>query len=217
VRVRMVLFLGALSFLLPNPAQGARYDAGLSLIVDLPQEEFANISGTGGGLGFKLLLPLRSSMVRFRGDLDLLFFGEDEHYGDVHGWEGVIVTRHESIRLLAGLELSSPPSRSVRIYLAPVAGLYAFRSIDRIQYTYFHETSSSQAKFGWKIDAGIVVRRFVRPYRPEGLGLDFGVSYGTVRRGVETKIEPAEGGDAIKIHTDANEIMIHAGIIWHSR
>jgi len=91
-----------------------------------------------------------------------------------------------------------------------VAGLYYFRSVSRIQGTYYHETSSSETNFGWMIDTGFTVTRFRRPHRPRGMEIDFGVSFSTVRNATET-----EGIDEIKFKTDANEVIVHVGVIWH--
>lgn len=211
MRAPIYAVLTACLVLISSVSAAAEYDFGLNLVVDLPQEDFANISGAGGGVGLKILRPLSGPWLRLRGDFELLFFGEEEHAGDVYGFEGSVITRHESIRLLAGVELSSPPSRSWRVYVAPAAGLYYFRSIDRIQWTVFHETSSSEVKFGWKLDAGMTFTRFKRPHRPRGLEIDFGVSYGTVRNAIDREIEE------VTVRTDANEFMVHAGVIWHVR
>jgi hypothetical protein len=211
--LRAVLVFGSLcaAALAPAVGFGGPYDFGLNLSVDVPREDFANISGTGGGVGLKFLRSIAGANVRARGDFEILFFGEDEHVVEIGGGLYSGVTRHESLRLLAGFEVSSSPKRRWRVYAAPMAGLYYFRSIDRIQFTYYSETSSTQANFGWKVDTGFALTRFRRPWRPRGVELDFGVSYSTVKDGVQTEV-----GDT-KIKTDASEILIHAGVIWHRR
>jgi hypothetical protein len=206
-----LLVLGVLA--MPSCACGFPHDLGLALLVDMPQEDFANISGTGVGVGLKFLRPLKTDHLRLRGDAEVLFFGEEEHVGRMFGYEEdmAVVTRHESLRLLAGVELSSAVTGALRAYLAPMGGLYCFRSVDRISFTSLYETSSSEAKFGWKVDAGLSLTRFRRGWRPRGVELDLGASYGTVRRGVETQLEDRT------FFTDANEVTLHLGVIWHQK
>jgi hypothetical protein len=201
--------------LIPTPSFGlqSRYDIGAAFLIDLPQQDFANISGNGGGLGIKFLRPVGSSFFRLRGDFEILFFGEDDHVVEIEGQPFGVITRHESIRLLSGFELTTPPSRPFRLYVAPMLGLYLFRSVDRV--TIYHHRSSTDAEFGWKVDAGFTLTRFKRRHRPEGLGIDFGVSYGTVENVVPTTAETDES--ATSFTTDANELIIHAGLIWHIR
>jgi hypothetical protein len=191
----------------------SRFDIGAALLIDLPQQDFANISGTGGGIGIKFLRPLGPSFFRLRGDFEILFFGEDDHVVNIEGQRLGVITRHESIRILSGFELTTPSSKSLRFYVAPMLGLYLFRSVDRV--TFYHHRSSTDAEFGWKVDAGFTLTRFKRRHRPEGLGIDFGVSYGTVKNAVKTTAETDES--ATTFDTDANELVIHAGLIWHIR
>ncbi len=212
MRLLLLVALVCCSTLIPEACRSATYDFGLNLALDLPQADFANISGTGAGVGLKFLRPLSGPHLRLRGDFDLLFFGEEEQVGDIGGQPWSVVTRYESMRFLAGLEISTSSARRWRVYLAPVAGLYYFRSIDRIQFTYYSETRSSETDFGWKVDAGFTLSRFRRPHRPRGLELDFGASYGTVRGAVTT--ETVEGQT---LTSDANEVIIHVGVIWHRR
>jgi hypothetical protein len=157
--------------------------------------------------------------VRLRGDLALLFFGEDEHPGEIYGFEGYIVTRHESFRILGGFEFTTPPGRSMRAYVAPMAGLYIFRSVDRFPYTYISETESSDTEFGWLLDAGMTFTFARRKHRPQGMELDFGISYGTVRNAVKSEIvlTDSQGQETGRktVETHAKEIIFHVGIIWH--
>ncbi len=198
--------------LAPSTSWSARHDFGLNFSLDLPQSDFANVSGTGAGVGLKYLRSMAGPHLRFRGDFEILFFGEEEHAGVIGGQTWSVVTRHESMRLLAGLELTSSPARRWRVYTAPMAGLYYFRSIDRIRYTYYSETSSSETHFGWKVDTGFTLTRFRRPHRPRGLELDFGVSYGTVTDAVKM----SRPNDVV-IKADANEVIVHVGVVWHRR
>ncbi|MCK4547391.1 MAG: hypothetical protein KAW17_08105 [Candidatus Eisenbacteria sp.] len=217
--MRLAIVILAVTITLASPVLASesdpRYDIGVAFLIDLPQEDFANISGTGGGIGIKFLRPIGLSLARLRGDFEILFYGEDEHVVEIGGKPAGVITRHESIRIQGGFELSSPRSRSLRLYVAPMAGFYLFRSVDRV--TIYHHRSSTDTEFGWKVDAGFVITRFVRRHRPHGLGIDFGVSYGTVRNAVKTKVETDIETESKTFETDANEFIIHAGLIWHIR
>ena len=198
-----------LMLLLPSAAR-AGFGVGGNLLLSLPQEDFANVSESGGGLGIKLLyFPPLVPAIAVRADLSFVVYGS-ENYRDyvLDNFPVDITVRNQSVQFTVGPQFQSPTG-PVRVYAAPMAGVYNYSTRLEIEGTDLGETQNSTTKFGWNINGGMLVRVYQSPIKKLKLDINLEGKYHTIKEAIETEI----GG--VTTTSDANDISLHLGVLFH--
>ncbi|HOX87307.1 MAG TPA: hypothetical protein PKW76_13910 [bacterium] len=185
---------------------------GPQMVFSIPQQDFANVSGLGEGLGAKLLFdPLGRDWLHLRADLAYLSFGEGDFWS--YGM-ATYQTRNESFQLTMGPELGKQV-RAFYFYLAPMAGVFNYRSVTSL-YDYYSglygsKTTSSQTNFGWDISAGFNVDIRIGPR------LDVGFKYQTINNAVKRSFVNNDADGYIDLESDATTIVFTLGVLFSLR
>jgi hypothetical protein len=170
----------------------AGFGVGGNLLISLPQEDFANVSETGGGLGLKFpFSPPLMPGIAVRADFAFVVYGTETYEDQVAGITVDIETRHQSVQFTIGPHV------------------YNYSTEVSIEGTDISETKSSTTKFGWNFCGGMLIRVYQNPIKKFKLDIDLGTKYHTIKEAIETEI------DGVVITSDANDISIHAGVLFH--
>jgi hypothetical protein len=207
---RYIMLLFALSLLLvfSSTAAMAGIGVGGSLLMSLPQEDFANVSEIGGGLGLKFLFsPTLAPAIAVRADAAFVVYGSENYREQVAGIPVDITVRNQSAQFTVGPQLQMPAG-PVRFYVAPLAGVYNYNTRVEIEGTDVGETQSSTTKFGWNISAGLLVRVYESPIKKLKLDVDLEGKYHTIKDAIETEI------DGVVEKSDANDVSLMAGVLF---
>jgi hypothetical protein len=205
---RMVVPLMVVSILVFSCSALAGFAVGPNLFISLPQEDFANVSETGGGLGVKFLFsPPLLSTIAVRADFAVAFYGSETYSDEVAGFEVDVETRNESIQFTVGPHFQTPMG-PVRLYGAPMAGVYNYRTVVELEGTDRDRTESSTTKFGWSFGGGMLVKVFSNPTGKFTLDIDLGAKYHTIKDAIETEI------DGVVEKSNANDVSLHTGVLF---
>jgi len=159
---RFILPAAILLLLIVPSVSLAGFSVGGNLLLSLPQEDFANVSETGGGLGVKFLYsPPLMPAIAVRADGAFVVYGSETYEDDVAGLPVDIETRHQAVQFTVGPQVQTPMG-PVRFYAAPMLGVYNYNTRVEIQGTDIGETENSTTKFGWNINGGMLVRVYQR-------------------------------------------------------
>lgn len=181
---------------------------GPHLVISFPQDEFANVSKTGEGIGGKLLYKLENiSFLNPRLDFTYLSYGEKKNSQPFTSGYFLVQTRNESFQLTLGPQFSTKIGRFTP-YIAPMGGLYIYRTVVSIpQLAYYYgipaaETTESLTRFGWNINAGVMF--------DVGLGplIDFSLRYQTINGAVKTKV------NNVTTTRDAKDFNVSIGVVF---
>lgn len=208
----VVPFVVAFTLLLASTAM-AGFGVGGNLFLSLPQEDFANVSQNGGGLGVKLLFsPPLMPVCAMRADLSFAVYGSETSREEVAGITVDVETRNQAIQFTVGPQFQTP-MEPVRFYASPMVGVYNYSTEVEIPDTEYGRTENSTTKFGWNVNAGMLVGVYQNPMGKFKLGIDMNVKYHTIKKAIETEIRTETGDKVLK--TDANDISIHVGVLFH--
>jgi hypothetical protein len=211
---KMTLLLPAFFTLVFSSPVLAGFGAGGNLFLSLPQEDFANVSQNGGGLGIKFLFspPLMPALA-VRADLAFAIYGSETSEEEVADIAVDVETRNQSIQFTVGPQFQTP-MEPVRFYAAPMVGVYNYSTEVEIPDTEYGRTESSTTKFGWNINGGMLVGVYQSPIGKFKLDIDMNVKYHTIKEAIETEIK-TESGPYKVLKTDANDISMHVGVLFH--
>jgi hypothetical protein len=197
-----------LLLLVPSVA-GAGFGVGGNLLISLPQEDFANVSETGGGLGIKFLYsPPLMPAIAVRADVAFVVYGSETYEDEVAGILVDIETRHQSVQFTVGPQVQSPVG-PVRFYAAPMLGVYNYSTEVEVSGTDYGRTENSTNKFGWNINGGMLVRVYQSPVGKFKLDINLEGKYHIIKDAIETEI------DGMVTKSDANDISVHAGVLFY--
>jgi hypothetical protein len=203
-----IVLMPILVLTLPSGAW-AGFSVGGNLLVSLPQEDFANTSESGGGLGIKLLFsPSLVPAIAVRADVGFVVYGSETYRDQVAGIPVDVTVRNQSIQFTVGPQFQSPMG-PVRVYAAPMAGVYNYSTRLELEGTDIGETQNSTTKFGWNINGGMLVRVYESPIKRFKLDLNLEGKYHTIKKAIETEI------DGLTTTSDANDISLHFGVLFH--
>ncbi|MDZ7261307.1 MAG: outer membrane beta-barrel protein [candidate division KSB1 bacterium] len=206
---KSILVLLVIFFWLPGAGLAQRA-VGPHIVISFPQAQFANVSGTGGGLGVKVYYTLKSSQfLSFRGDLDYISYVSEFQTAYVSGYATTVNTRYESFQLTLGPQVALETG-SFKFYVAPMAGIYNYRTVISIPdyYSYYYgyaETTSSTTKLGWNLGGGILFDIGLGPW------IDIGLKYHTIRKAISQKV-----GDTT-VRGDAQDFSVNIGVVFFSK
>jgi hypothetical protein len=206
---RWMLSLAVLLVLSLPPAAMAGIGVGGSLLLSLPQEDFANVSEIGGGLGLKFLFsPPLAPVIAIRADAAFVVYGSENYREQVAGIPVDITVRNQSVQFTVGPQLQMPAG-PIRFYIAPMAGVYNYSTRVEIEGTDIGETQNSTTKFGWSISGGLLIRVYESPIKKMKLDIDLEGKYHTIKKAIETEV------DGVVEQTDANDISLQVGVLFH--
>ncbi|MFC1683823.1 outer membrane beta-barrel protein [Candidatus Zixiibacteriota bacterium] len=206
---RIVLLLAITFPLVFSSIAQAGFGVGGNLLISLPQEDFANVSETGGGLGLNFLYsPPMMPVIAIRVDVGLVAYGSEIYEDEVAGIPVDVKYSNQSAQVTIGPQFQMPTG-PVRFYAAPMVGVYNYTNTVSIEGTDISETESSTTNFGWNFSSGMLVRVYQSPIKKFNLDIDLSGKYHTIKDAIETEIE-----DDVVIKTDANDISIHAGVLF---
>jgi hypothetical protein len=206
--MRIVMPLIALMLLAFSSAALAGFAVGPNLFLSMPQKDFANVSGNGGGVGIKFLFsPPVMPGIGARADLAFVVYGSETREEEVAGIPVDVETRNQSVQFTVGPQFQTPIG-PVRFYAAPMAGVYNYSTEVEIKGTEIGKTDFSTTKFGWNFVGGMLVKVYSSPLGKFDLDIDLMAKYHTIKDAVETEI------DGHKETTDSNDITFHAGVLF---
>lgn len=206
-RIALPVTLAAL--LLVPAAARAGFGVGGNLMLSLPQEDFANVSESGGGMGIKLLFsPPTVPAIAVRADLGFVIYGSENYRDQVAGIPVDVTVRNQSVQFTVGPQFQSPMG-PLRVYAAPMAGVYNYSTRLELEGTDIGETQNSTTKFGWNINGGMLVRVYQSPIHKFDLDINIEGKYHTIKEAIETEI------DGVTTTSDANDISLHLGVLFH--
>ena len=205
----MVIFLT----LVPSTVALAGFGVGGNLFLSMPQEDFANVSENGGGLGAKFLFsPPLMPVFAVRADLAFVVYSSETSQEEVAGFAVDVETRNQSIQFTIGPQFQSPVG-PLRLYGAPMVGVYNYSTEVEIPDTEYGRTENSTTKFGWNVNGGMLIGVYQSPMGKFNLDIDMNVKYHTIKKAIETEIRTETGDEVLK--TDANDISMHIGVLFH--
>jgi len=208
--IRRLMPPAAIVLLLVVPAiSWAGFSVGGNLLMSLPQEDFANVSEMGGGLGLKFLFsPPLAPAIAVRADLGFVVYGSENYRDQVAGIPVDVTVRNQSVQFTMGPQLQMPAG-PIRFYVAPMAGVYNYSTRVEIEGTDIGETQNSTTKFGWNISGGLLIRVYQSPIKKLKLDIDLEGRYHTIKKAIETEVDGAVE------QTDANDVSLQAGVLVH--
>jgi len=206
----LLCFLSILILLTDGFAQkDEKWAIGPHLVISFPQSDFANLSKTGEGLGGKLLYRFpKKPFFSPRFDFVYLSYGEKRKSETYSSGYFLVTTRNESFQMTVGPQFSHRIGRFTP-YVAPMGGLYVYRTIVSIPDLYYYygypsaETTSSLTRWGWTINGGILIDIGLGPH------IDIGVKYQKIADAVESLVQ----GERVK--SDAEDINISIGVLFY--
>jgi len=208
--IRRVILPAAMLLILIG-LSSARADIGVGggILLSLPQEDFANVSEIGGGMGLKFLFsPPLAPAIAVRVDAAFVVYGSENYREQVAGIPVNITVRNQAVQFTVGPQLQLPAG-PIRFYAAPMAGVYNYSTRVEIEGTDIGETQSSTTKFGWNISGGLLIRVYQSPIKRWKLDIDLEGKYHTIKKAIETEV----GG--VVEQTDANDVSLQAGVLVH--
>ncbi len=188
---------------------------GPHISMSFPQSEFADISRNGEGLGAKVFYrvdALPYFLPRF--DVTYLSFGEKRTSIYQYDPYSYIETRNESFQFLLGPQFATKLGR-FSLYLAPMGGLFTFRTIETIPYSYDYyyydygqplsDTKSSLTRWGWALNTGFLFDLGLGPH------IDFELKYQKIANAVSHTVEGQ------KVKSDATDFGVSVGVVFFIR
>ena len=200
-------------FVFPQIGQ-TQWAAAPQIVIGFPTSDFANVSGTGGGFGVKIIRNLGGLSGGFglRGDFSFLNYGREiDTIRDSFGRAFLAEVRNESFRLTFGPQYTAGTG-NFKVYGGVLAGFYIFRTNINVNtsFGFFSGERDSDAAVGWKFGGGILYDVGLGPW------LDIGVEYQTIYN-ITTEFEVTDDtGQNVTVRRDitANEFTLKIGIIF---
>lgn len=189
----------------------AQWSVAPHIVVSLPQSDFANVSGTGGGIGIKGVYRFPSlGGLSLRSDFGFISYGSQFESVNIGGQSIPARTRNESFRLTFGPEFSFGTS-NIRLFGSAMGGFYFYRTSITVT-TIFGPSSigseNNEAKLGWNLGGGIQYDIGLGPW------LEIAVEYHTIKN-VSAPAEAQAGGDKIDtINIDAKDFTLKIGVVF---
>lgn len=197
ISIAIVAFLG-----LPGLAQ-AQWSVGPHVIISVPNSDFANVSGVGGGFGVKGVRQM-GGVFAVRGDFAFISHGRELASLNFGGFITPAEIKNESYRMTLGPELSTG-GRHLRVHAEVAGGFYIFRTSLTDSFGRQFDSNTDGA-WGWNAGAGVQYDIGLGPW------LDVSLEYQSIYN-ITTELEDDQGQTA-KQDIDANEFTIKAGVIF---
>lgn len=152
ILITAVVILGfALS---PNLLQ-AQWAVGPHIVISVPNSDFANVSGTGGGFGIKVIRNLSAlGPIGLRGDFAFINYGRT--FEGVPNQPGLVAQVSKgAFRLTFGPDVTFG-TRSLKFHVGALGGFYFFKTDVNIQQGGFflQDTRDNEVALGWNLGGG---------------------------------------------------------------
>lgn len=176
---------------------------GPHILISMPRENFANVSGSGEGFGVKGYIDLKNLQgLSLRADLGFLSYGDKMRRVDY----GFAQIRNEALQLSVGPQYLFKNGR-FGAYFAPMIGIFNYStivSIPDLYYNYYNysERRGSKTNWGWSVGGGLLYDIGLGPW------IDLSLKYGKILNIVETRLD-----DKV-IKSDAVDISITIGVLF---
>jgi hypothetical protein len=211
----LILLLLSFSPLMAQEYWGSNWAVGPHLVISFPQDEFANVSKTGEGLGAKLLYKLESVPGIYpRLEFNFISYGEKKGDPFFASYYAMVQTRNESFNLAFGPQFQKKYGRLMP-YGAVLAGLFHYRSVTSYTDAYsmydpyggygYSDTKFSSTNFGWNVNGGLMLDVNLGPF------IDLNFQYKRIN-GVENEYEL--DGEKITKKFDASDITVTLGVVF---
>ncbi|MCH6559790.1 outer membrane beta-barrel protein [candidate division KSB1 bacterium] len=188
----------------------AQWSAAPQIVISIPSSDFANVSGTGGGFGVKVIRDFgKRSGFGLRGDFAFLSHGKEFTQVNIGGLF-IAEVKHQSFRLTFGPQYSFG-SRNFKMHGSMLGGFYIFRTNTDVNTSFgFFQDSSGDAALGWNVGGGLQYDIGLGPW------LDVSFEYQTIYNVPSTEFQELPGGEVQTIEKDitANEFTIKVGVIF---
>jgi len=193
---------------------GAQWSAAPQIVISIPNSDFANVSGAGGGFGVKVIRDFgRRTGFALRGDFAFLSHGREFTTVNTNSIFGsrLAEVRHQSFRLTFGPQYSTG-SRSFKVYGGVLGGFYIFRTNTDLNIGgNIFQDSSGDAALGWNAGGGFQYDIGLGPW------LDVSFEYQTIHN-ITTEFEVRDDQGTLigteKQNITANEFTIKVGVIF---
>ncbi|MCH7755508.1 outer membrane beta-barrel protein [candidate division KSB1 bacterium] len=189
----------------------AQWSAAPQIVISIPRSDFANVSGTGGGFGVKVIRDFGGrSGFGLRGDFAFLSHGKEFTQVNIGGLF-IAEVKHQSFRLTFGPQYSFG-SRNFKMHGSILGGFYIFRTNTDVNTSFgFFQDSTGDAALGWNVGGGFQYDIGLGPW------LDVSFEYQTIYN-ITTEFQVRdEQGTVIGIEKQditANEFTIKVGVIF---
>lgn len=190
---------------------------GPHLVISLPQDDFANVSKTGEGIGAKVLYKI-GSIPYLVPRLDFAYISYGEERGDPFfaSYYAMVQTRNEAFQLTLGPQIQRKYGRFMP-YMSAMGGLYVYRKVTSYTdaYSYYDpyggygyaDTKFSLTKFGWNVNAGVKLDLNLGPF------VDLNIRYQTINDGVKRTAVDESGVEHTQVF-DAKDFTITLGVVF---
>jgi len=192
----------------------AQWSAAPQIVIAVPSSDFANVSGTGGGFGVKVIRDFgRRTGFALRGDFAFLSHGKEFTTVNTNSIFGsrLAEVRHQSFRLTFGPQYAIG-TRKFKMYGSVLGGFYIFRTNTDLNIGgNIFQDSTGDAALGWNAGGGFQYDIGLGPW------LDFSFEYQTIHNiTTEFEVRDDQGTliDIEKQNITANEFTIKVGIIF---
>ncbi|MFQ5822622.1 MAG: outer membrane beta-barrel protein [bacterium] len=185
----------------------AQWSVGPHIIVSIPQQDFANISDTGGGFGIKGMYRFASLHgLSLRGDFGFISYGTDFRSVNIGGTIVPARTENMSFRLTFGPQFSFGTGR-LKIQFFGMGGFYFYSTNVTVSdgFIVFTDSQDNLARLGWNVGGGFLYDIGLGPW------LDIAVEYNTINNipGPADENNPDN-----RIDIDAKEITLKIGVVF---
>lgn len=181
----------------------ATYGIGPHILISMPQENFANISGSGEGFGLKGYIDFKNLPgFSMRADLGFLSYGDKMQIESFY----FVQTRNEGLQLSVGPQYLYKTGR-FGAYFCPMIGIFNYStivSVPDLYYNYYNysERRGSKTNWGWSIGVGLLYDIGLGPW------IDLSAKYGKILNIVEARTN----NQVIK--SDAVDVSITVGVLF---
>lgn len=201
--VFVVIFLPALIY--------AQWSVAPHIVVSFPQSDFANVSGTGGGIGLKGVYRFPAlGGLSLRSDFGFISYGSQFESVNIGGQLVPAETRNESFRLTFGPEFSFGTSK-IRLFGSAMGGFYFYRTSITVSTIFGPSAIGSEdnaAELGWNLGGGIQYNIGLGPW------LEVAVEYHTIKNVSAPAGTQTGGGKIETIDIDANDFTLKLGVVF---
>ncbi len=211
---RAVLTLIALTMLCLPTFLSAQWAIGPHIVISKPRSDFANVSGVGGGFGFKVVRTMKSlGGVGLRGDFSFLNY--ERTFETIPSSIGFLVAevRNEAIRLTVGPDFTFG-KENLKFNAGISGGVYFFQTDLNIStggFGVLRDTRDEDIALGWNFGGGFLYDIGLGPW------LDVSVRYQTIFDvpTSETTADPDTGEpQEVRRNITAHEFTVKLGVIF---
>ncbi|MFQ5751044.1 MAG: hypothetical protein ACE5HI_03530 [bacterium] len=202
-----------LGFIISPGMLQAQWAVGPHIVVSFPSSDFANVSGTGGGFGIKVIRQVNTlGGIALRGDFAFLTYEKGfDTVRDAFNREFLAEIRNEAFRLTFGPNYTVG-SRNFKVHFGAMGGFYFFRTNINVStsFGFFQDSRDNEVALGWNVGGGFQYDIGLGPW------LDVALRYQSIYNVPTTVTTQDTGGqvDTRKVDITAHELTLKIGLIF---